>query len=71
MLISITKLVTGEKNGKAWFMVHAINQKTGDVLSKFTNAETFAQLRQNTLPLEGLDEMDVEFDASGRIVGVR
>jgi len=71
MLIGITKLVTGEKNGKPWYMVHAINQATGDALTKFTDLATFNRLKQNPLPLEGLDETDVEFDAQGRIVGVR
>jgi len=71
MKIAITKLVTGEKAGKPWYMVHAIQLSTGKVLSKFTSSEIFGDLQANPLPIEGMRETDVEFDQDGRIVGTR
>lgn len=68
MLVAVTKIVEGEKNGKKWTLIHFIDPKTGETGSKFlkSTVETNSNM-VNDLSKAGLELVDVLFDSRGQV----
>lgn len=70
MKILITKVVTGEKNGKPWHLIHAVDSE-GQTYAKFVSDSVVKLCHPVPFQFEDSDYTDVEFDPRGNIVAVR